>query len=99
MLQRSCHEFLPKSFCLTVPKVFVGVSFCISENLCYRKALWIRGGRTEGVSNFPFELFYVIVPKNFVGESFSISRLSGIETFYAQEVLSGLSFEFFFVSQ
>ena len=38
------HDFPLKNFCLTVPKNFVEEPFCVSENFCYRKILWIRGG-------------------------------------------------------
>ena len=44
------HDFLLKICCLTVPKIFVGEPFCVSQNFWYRKNLWIRG--EGGVSGF-----------------------------------------------
>ena len=37
-------------FCLTVPKTFIGVPFCVSKIVWYRNNLWIRG--VGGVSRF-----------------------------------------------
>ena len=83
MVQRSCHDFRSKSFCLTVPKSIVGESFCVSENFCYRKNLWIEGGRRKEYQYFISNLSCLIVSKSFVGASFSVSQVLGIEKFYA----------------
>ena len=48
----------------------------------------------EGISRISFE-FCLIVPKNFAGHSFSVPRISGIEIFYAREVISGSLSKFF----
>ena len=40
------HDVPLKTFCLTVPKNFVGETFSVSEKFRYRKFLWVgRGGR------------------------------------------------------
>ena len=39
------HDFPSKSFCLTVPKFFIGEHFGVSEKFFYRKFSCIRGGR------------------------------------------------------
>ena len=57
------HNFPLKNFCLTVPKNFVGEPFCVSQNFWYRKTLWIREGRREGVSRFSVKNFCLTVPK------------------------------------
>ena len=46
------HDFSFKTFCLTVPKNFVGKHFSVSKNFGYRKILCIREG---GVSRFSVE--------------------------------------------
>ena len=35
------HDILSEFFCLIVPKKFIGLHFCVSEILWYRKNLWI----------------------------------------------------------
>ena len=49
------QDFLSKTFCLTVPKIFVGEPFFVSQNFWYRKNLWIRGG--GGASRFSVKNF------------------------------------------
>ena len=44
------HDFSLKNFCLTVPKIFVGWPFCVSQNFWYQKMLGIR----EGAGNMIF---------------------------------------------
>ena len=44
------HDILSESFCLTVPKYFLGEPFLVSENFWYRKILRIR---REGITIFP----------------------------------------------
>ena len=43
------HDFPLKNFCLKVLKIFVEKPFCVSENLCYRKMLAMRGA---GITSF-----------------------------------------------
>ena len=40
------HDFPSKSFCLTVPKYFIGEHFGVSEKIFYRKFSCIGGGIT-----------------------------------------------------
>ena len=78
------HDISFKIFCLTVPKIFVGEHFGVSENFGLRKILCIREG--EGVLRFCVEIFLSHSAENFRrGESFSVSLISGIEKFYASE--------------
>ena len=66
MQKRRYHDFPLKIFCLTVPKKFVGEPFCVSENVWFRKILWMRererereregGGGREGESRFSVEI-------------------------------------------
>ena len=44
MQKRGYHDFSFKTFCLRVPKNFVGEHFGVSENFGYRKILCIREG-------------------------------------------------------
>ena len=54
------HDFPLKNFCLTVPKKFVEEPFCVSENFCYQKILWIRrGGGREEVSKIFRRKFFL----------------------------------------
>ena len=75
------QDFPSKIFCLTVPKIFVGEPFCVSQNFWYRKNLWIRGGGGDGggggvggggreYHDFLSNFFCLTVPKNFVREPF-----------------------------
>ena len=65
--------FLSNIFCLTVPKYLAGEPFCVSENIRYRRKLWIRKlGRVE-YHELPSEVFCLTVPKKIVQESFSVS--------------------------
>ena len=54
--ERGHHDFPSKICCLTVPKNFVGETFCVSEKFWYRKMLGIREG---GYHDFPSKLFFV----------------------------------------
>ena len=45
------HDFPSKSFCLTVPKYFIGEHFGVSEKIFYRKFSCIGGGG-GGASRF-----------------------------------------------
>ena len=49
---RECHNFRSKIFNLTVPKTLLGKPFCVSENLGFRKFLWIIGDITIFHWNF-----------------------------------------------
>ena len=47
------HDFLSKSFCLTVPKYFIGEHFSVSEKFFYRKFSCIgEGGGITVLSKF-----------------------------------------------
>ena len=39
------RDFPSKTFCLTVPKIFVGESFSVSLFSGIEKKIWIRAGR------------------------------------------------------
>ena len=43
-LRGLCHDFLSKFFSLMVTKKIVEEQFCVSQNLWYRKVLWIGDG-------------------------------------------------------
>ena len=82
MQKRRYHYFLSPYFCHTVLKNFWGEPFCASENIWYRKSLWI--GRGKEYHNFPLKIFCRTVPKNFVGEHFLVlEKTSGIENSHA----------------
>ena len=49
---REYHDFLSKSFCLTVPKYFIGAQFGVSEKFFYRKFSCIGGGHHGFVEIF-----------------------------------------------
>ena len=40
------HDFPSKSFCLTIPKYFIGEHFGVSEKIFHRKFSCIAGGNT-----------------------------------------------------
>ena len=91
------HDFLLKICCLTVPKIFVGEPFCVSQKfLVSKKFMDKRGGEYH---DFLSKVFCLTVPKNFVGEPFSVSLISGIERFYASESFVTIFCWIFFVSQ
>ena len=99
------HVFPSEVFCLTVPKKFVGVvgePFGVSENLGYRKILCIRGisrFSVRGVARFSVDYFMSHSTETFVGEPFSVSIISDIEKFYAQERYITIFCRNFFVSK
>ncbi len=64
------QDFLWKICCLTVPKNFVGVPFCVSQSFWCQKNLWKRRGvgRREGGSRFKVKNFCLTILKKFVGE-------------------------------
>ena len=68
------------------------LSHC-AENICGGTLLFFQKmGFREilriivGYHDFPSKTFSLTVPKNLVRQSFSVSLISGIERFYAQEV-------------
>ena len=70
------HNFPSKTFCLTVPKIFVGESFSVSlmrvsKNFKLQRVM----------SQFFVEFFSLTVPKNFVEEPFCavFQKISGSE--------------------
>ena len=65
----SYHDFPSKSFCLTVPKNFVGEQSCVSKNFLYRTFSCKRAG--GGASRFcRIFLSHRIETKSFVKEPF-----------------------------
>ena len=52
-------------------------------------------GVRKDYQDFLSEFSGLIVPKNSAGEFFSVSPISGIEIFYAREVLTDFSFQKF----
>ena len=75
------HDFPLKNFCLTVPKNFVGESFCAVFQKIFggEKVTDEGGGGGEKVSKFSVEYFLSHSAENFVKEPFSVSLISGIE--------------------
>ena len=70
-------------FCLTVPKTFIGVPFCVSKIVWYRNNLWIRG--VGGVSRFSARnVLPRSAEKNRTGILQCVTE-SGIENFFALE--------------
>ena len=65
-------------FCLTVPKNFVGKTFCAVFQKIFGSANFMdkKGGEFQ---DFPSKIFCLIVLKKFVGEPFRVSLISGIE--------------------
>ena len=64
------HDLIKKICCLTVPRIFVGESFCVSKNFGYRKFSRIRGGGgggEGGVSRFSVKSFLSHITKTFRG--------------------------------
>ena len=57
------------TFCLTVPKNFVGQPFSVSL-ISGTEKVWIRG--TGEYQDFPSEIFCLTVPKYFIGEHFGV---------------------------
>ena len=74
------QNFPSKTFCLTVPKNFVGEPFSVSlisgigKNLCFRGLC----------HDFPSKIFCLTVPKHFVEEPFYavFQKISGGEKVY-----------------
>ena len=61
------HHGFFGSFCLTVPKNFVGEPFSVSLFLGTEK-VWIKGEYQD----FPSKIFCLTVPKYFIGEHFGV---------------------------
>ena len=74
MHRRGGHHGFFGSFCLTVPKNFVGEPFSVSL-ISGTEKVWIRGGSIKIFRR----KFFVSVPKISVGEPFSVSLISGTE--------------------
>ena len=86
------HDDPWKCSSLTVPKIFVGERFGLSENLQYGKSLWLK----RGCHVFPSKFFCPKLPKNIVGAPSCVS-----EMFWYQKSLDNRSFailSIFFVS-
>ena len=76
------QEFPSKTFCLTVPRNFVGRPFSVSL-LSGAEKVWIRE-RGEN-QDFPSKTFCLTVPRNSVGKPFSMSLLLGAEEVFIRE--------------
>ena len=70
MHKQGISLFTVDFFCLTVPKNFVGETFCVSELFKYRKSLWIRG--LGGYHGFLFQISGFKVLKMFSVKPFKI---------------------------
>ena len=81
----SYHDFPSKSFCLTVPKYFIGEHFGVSEKFFYRKFSCIRGGASRFCRNF---LSYRTETKSFVKENFCLGIRGGISRFSIEFFMS-----------
>ena len=77
------HDFLPKIFCLTVPKISVGESFTVAVISGSEKVYGQEGGGEY--QDFPSKTFCLTVLKKFVGESLTVAVISGSEKVYGQE--------------
>ena len=77
------HDFPSNSFCLNVPKNFVGEHFGVSGNFGYRKILSIREG--GGITFLRRKLFVTQYRKISLGNTSVYREISGIEKFYASE--------------
>ena len=61
------HYFRSRSFCLTLPKIFVGETFCaVFQKISGFDEIY--GEEGGGYQDFPLERFCLKVPKNFVGD-------------------------------
>ena len=74
----ACITIFYQSLCLTVPKIFVGQFFCVSEKIRYRKNLRI----IRGLHCYLLILFCSAVPKNFVRKHFGVSENFWFRKFY-----------------
>ena len=94
MLQRLCHDFPSKIFCLTVPKNFVVELFCavFQKNSGSEKKLWVRG---RGKYRSFFEIILSGSARNFVREPFLavFQEISGSQNFMDKR--GGGSIKFF----
>ena len=75
-------RFSFKTFCLTLPRNFVGEQFGVSEKNVYRKILRIK----MGYHQTPLNKHCLTVTMKFVGEHFCVSK----ESWY-RNIFSGLS--------
>ena len=83
--EREYHNSLPKIFCLTVPKNFVGKPFCavFQKNSGGQKKFKDKKGGGE-YQDFPSKFFCLTVPKHFVEALFCavFQKISGREKVY-----------------
>ena len=73
------HNFLSKTFRLTVPKNFVREPFCVSKIFWNRRIFMDRRREENHVS--PSKLFCLTVPKIFAGGTLVFQKCSGVEFF------------------
>ena len=64
------HDFPSKTFCLTVPKIFVGETFSVSFISGIEKIYAYEGK----ITIFQLKICCLTAPKNFVGEPFCVSQ-------------------------
>ena len=65
-----CHDFVSKLFCLTVPKISVGIPSMFQKVWAIEN---FYASERKGVSRFSVENICHTVPKVFVGEQFCVS--------------------------
>ena len=95
MNSRGCHFIPSGTFSLTVPRIFVGERFCVSEKIWKGKNYEKEGSIANFVDNFLCHM-----PKDFVGEQFCVLE----NVWYEKKLSNGwgvsrLSVGVFFVSQ
>ena len=80
------HYFRSRSFCLTLPKIFVGEPFCAVFQKISGFAE-IYGEEGVGYQVFPSKSFCLTVPKLFVEEPFCavFQKISGFAEIYGEE--------------
>ena len=82
-ISRFSKEFLLSH---STEKLREGTFLCFTK-FCYRKNLWIRGGRTEGVSQDNLSKFFVSQYRKISCGNLSVfHKFSGIEKLYGKEV-------------
>ena len=76
-------HFLSTFPCFTVPKNFIGKSFCaVFQKLSGSEKVY---GQEGGFQHFLSKIFCLTVPKSFVGESFTVALISGTEKVWIKE--------------
>ena len=81
------HFFRSRSFCLTLPKIFVGETFCAVFQKISGFAE-IYGEEGVGYQVFPSKNFCLTVPKKYIGEHIGVSYFCVSTSFMLQRVQS-----------